>query len=547
MRNTENNYDVVIIGGGLGGLVSGAKLSKEGKKVLLLEQHIVVGGCATTYKRKGYTIEVGLHELDGLDKKDLKTKVFKDLGVFDNIEFIKLPEFYRFKSKDLDIVMPDNDSEAIELLSKKFPSEVRGIKKYFKTMNKIRNEIFRLPESKLLYILLQPVFPVFYPYLSVISSRTTKFFSLLHPLFYIFSMNKIFWRHRTIGGYLDSIIRDENLKLLLTANLKYYSDDPYKMSLLYFSVAQASYYKGGYYIKGGSQKLSDYLARVIRDNGGEVLLNSKVSEIKVKNEFNRNKVCGVKYHKTTDSKKTYNVDCKIVISNSAISNVVKMLPTQIGKSLNNKLEKLENSISLLSIYICFKGRVKDLGNTNYSTFIFGNTKSLKNVYSDSISRIEERDFVFVDYSQIDSGLCDEGKSFGSICLVDYYKEWEGISDKAYKKKKEEIAEAFLSRAETLLPGFKKSIYHYEVGTSKTIERYTLNPGGSVYGFSQTPSQSGIYRFKNKISSIKNLYFASAWTMPGGGFSGAILSGWFCAREILRKNKIENILCKKLKT
>ncbi|OQY03119.1 MAG: hypothetical protein B6I20_05705 [Bacteroidetes bacterium 4572_117] len=54
-------YDIIIIGAGLGGLTAGAKLSKEGKKVLLIEQHYVPGGCATTFKRKGFTFEVGLH------------------------------------------------------------------------------------------------------------------------------------------------------------------------------------------------------------------------------------------------------------------------------------------------------------------------------------------------------------------------------------------------------------------------------------------------------------------------------------------------------
>ena len=43
-------YDVIVIGAGLGGLTAGAKLSGEGKKVLVLEQHDRPGGCATTFK-----------------------------------------------------------------------------------------------------------------------------------------------------------------------------------------------------------------------------------------------------------------------------------------------------------------------------------------------------------------------------------------------------------------------------------------------------------------------------------------------------------------
>ena len=68
-------YDVIIIGGGLGGLTAGSKLAKDGKKVMLVEQHNIPGGCATTFKRRGYTMDVGLHETDGLNETDTKTQI----------------------------------------------------------------------------------------------------------------------------------------------------------------------------------------------------------------------------------------------------------------------------------------------------------------------------------------------------------------------------------------------------------------------------------------------------------------------------------------
>ena len=50
------NYDIIIIGAGLGGLIAGAKLAKSDKKVLVLEQHFKPGGCATIFKRKDFIV-----------------------------------------------------------------------------------------------------------------------------------------------------------------------------------------------------------------------------------------------------------------------------------------------------------------------------------------------------------------------------------------------------------------------------------------------------------------------------------------------------------
>ena len=124
-------YDIIIIGAGLGGLTAGAKLSKSGRKVLLIEQHDRTGGCATTFERKDFTMEVGLHEMDGLHAKDMKTKIFRDLGVFDEVEFLKVPEFYRFINSNYDFVMPHNPDKATKKLIEIFPKEEAGINAYF--------------------------------------------------------------------------------------------------------------------------------------------------------------------------------------------------------------------------------------------------------------------------------------------------------------------------------------------------------------------------------------------------------------------------------
>lgn len=497
-----SEYDYIIIGAGLGGLTAGAKLARSGKKVFLVEQHYLPGGCATVFKRKDYIMEVGLHEMDGLHAEDPKIEIFKDLQIFENIELLKVPELYRFMNDRVDLVLPTNAEQAIKILNQHFPNESAAINAFFERMFEIQKEVMKMSQDKWKVILLYPN-------------------SILLP-----------YGKLTLGGFLDSITNNEDLKLALIGNLQYYHDNPYTLSLVYFCTAQASYFMGGgHFIKGGSQNLSDYLSSLITANNGEVLLSHTVNKIIMKD----NTVIGIEYQKTgrknAEIKQAF---ASTIIANAAVPLVINLLPKENQAILQKKVEKLEVSSSLLSVYIGFKKEVKSLGNQNYATLVFDpSVKNLKDMVLTNQGPFENRNFVFVDYSQIDSALAPKGKSFGVICTVDYLTDWENLSREEYKIKKEEIAQMFFKKLEKLIPGVSKEIDYYEVATCKTITRYTLNPQGSVYGFAQTPRQSGIYRTSNK-SPINNLYFASAWTSPGGGFSGAILSGWNCAQELLKK-------------
>ena len=59
----EDTYDVVVIGAGNGGLSATAYLAQKGLKVLLLEQHNLPGGVATSFVRGRFEFETSLHEL----------------------------------------------------------------------------------------------------------------------------------------------------------------------------------------------------------------------------------------------------------------------------------------------------------------------------------------------------------------------------------------------------------------------------------------------------------------------------------------------------
>jgi all-trans-retinol 13,14-reductase len=477
-------YDVIVVGGGLGGLTAGAKLAREGKRVLLIEQHSQPGGCATTFKRGDYTLEVGLHEMDGPSPRDMKNRIFSELGISDNVQLVKVPEFYRFLCRNIDITIPHHPDEAAAVLKEKFPAETAGIDNYF---GQILNPKRKGADGETL------------PEMSV-------------------------------GEWLDSIISDEDLKLVLLGNLGYFHDDPYSLSMTYYNIAQGSYYGGGgaSFIKGGSQMLSDHLARFIKDHGGEVLLNHIATGLVTEND----EIIGVTYRsKRGRTEDQMTATASEIVMNNAPEIFAPWLPEKYRSGLTAELGKQKTGASLLTVYFGFNGNLASVGNRNYSTFVFDDSVGRQaDILHNNHASFDSRSFTFVDYGIIDSGLAPAGKSVGALCCIDYLSDWEGLPKGEYRRRKEEVADIFIGRMEKILPGFRNLVNYYEVGTAATVKRYTLAPGGAVYGFAQVPSKPAF----DAAALPGNVHIASAWGKTGGGFSGAIFGGYLCAYNILRK-------------
>jgi hypothetical protein len=210
-----------------------------------------------------------------------------------------------------------------------------------------------------------------------------------------------------------------------------------------------------------------------------------------------------------------------------------MLDEPYAGMLKERIAGKTNACSLLNIYLGFKSDVAAFGVKHYSNVIKGDdVKTMKDIYPNNTGDWSNRSFVFVDYNKVDSQLAPPGKSVGVICCADYLKDWDGLSKEDYKAKKEEVAQILLGRLEKQFPGIQESIEYYEVATSKTIKRFTSNTAGSVYGFAQTKEQSATNRLRNNFL-LPNLYFASAWAFPGGGFEGSIMAGFLAALQMDR--------------
>lgn len=485
-------YDAIIIGAGIGGLTAGAKLAKEGKRILIIEQSKNIGGYAATFKRKDAFIEASLHELDGLDSADPKNRIFEDLRITQNIRFVRLPEFYRFVSGQTDLIIPDDFEKAITYLIKIFPEEEKGIRKFFYIILAIRNEILSRHQDK---------------------PNTFKYFNV------------------SLGAFLDQIIKKDILKIALQANIQFYHDDPYSLPLINFALTQGSYLTGGsYYIWGGSASLSNYLGQIINQHGGEIKLNCSVERIITAQGKATGVICNYRDNRIKNVLKFYSKD---IIANLNMPHVFdKLLPRSNKITSRHVLDKIQNSISLSSIYFIFDKDLS-LNNPAYSTYFY-NEKVLKqkNIKQYMNTDYKNRIFSFIDYGKINSGLVMTNERVATACFVDQLANWSSLSKSQYVNKKKEVESIFIDTLNAIFPGLNNHILHHELSTPLTLQRYTKNPFGSCYGFAPNLSQIRLKRISQR-TSVDNLYFASAWSGPGGGFSGAMIGGYCCAEQILK--------------
>ena len=133
LSGDSGEYDVIVIGSGMGGLACGALSAKYGDKVLVLESHIKCGGSAHTFSRmhKGekYSFEVGPSIFEGLDRpslnplrmifdilgEEMPVKTYTGLGYWTPTGYWRFPIGSKQKFEDLLMEQAEDGPKAVEV------------------------------------------------------------------------------------------------------------------------------------------------------------------------------------------------------------------------------------------------------------------------------------------------------------------------------------------------------------------------------------------------------------------------------------------------
>jgi len=507
------SWDAVIIGAGLGGLSCAAAFARQGFKPLVLEQHTIPGGYATTFKRPGgFVFDASLHST-GVGERDGVPNLIDGFPEITDIEFVPHKVLYRAIFPDHDIRVPHKNADGyIKLLIDAFPEEKAGIESLFQTMRGLVSDLGRYQTAGGQVNMAN--FPKEFPYLIKCFNST--------------------W-----GAVLDSQIKDPKLKGVISALWGYFGLPPSKLASLYYILPVIGYLQGGgYYPIGGSQKISDALRRFIEERGGKVLLKTRVESILVKDH-------GAYGVKAADGAEYLG---RVVVSNAnAYDTVHKMMDE--AEYLKAYLARMDTFSVSLSSFQVFLGLKRDLiGEVGIkeSEIFYETGYDAEEGYRQALNaEVEKGGYGLTLYDNLYKGHSPEGKNTLSIITLQGYEPWRkyeadyfaGKKD-AYRAEKERMADVLIKKIEeTLLPGLSKAIEVREVATPLTNLRYTSNTRGAIYGWDQTLDNSEPRRLPHK-TPIKSLYLAGAWTRPGHGYGAVIPSGLQCFAEIMEEWKKE---------
>ncbi len=493
------NVEVAIIGGGLGGLVCGIELSRQGLNTAVFEKEQVGGGYAQNYRKKGYHFDISLHHIGGLKPGQFTHGCLQSLGVLDELQLVESDELFKVELPGFALTLPNNKEGIIKTLSNTFPDEKEGIAALFEFLPKLKNDV---------------VAPVV----------NSNFNTPLHD------RPGAEYINRTYQELLLEFVSDKRLLAVLGQMWSFVGLPPSQSSANYTAAVNASsFIDGEQGIVGGGAALVRKLTGRLRDLGGESFTGNSVDRIIVKD----GKSTGI----VLDSGQVVNARIVISAVNPVYTFNTLLSSNDVSHIYRYRLGNMTPSLSMYTMHMGLDCDPLELG-FNKSSLFFNYSSDLDSAFE----RVLSQDLARTDYSVTNAshlGMSVSPAGCGIVSFVEpaIFDGWFNLDKASYREKKEATKQILLKKYEDRFPGLREHAEAISFLTPATLERSTNNYKGAVFGFAQSVEQSNYKRLSNK-TPVAGLFLTGAWTFAGGGYEGAIASGIQTASVIMAEYKFK---------
>lgn len=471
----KEEYDVIIIGAGIGGLVCGCYLAKAGKKVLIVEKNDKPGGYCTSFKRGIFTIDTAVHSIQNCEQENILYRIFHELDIDHKIKLIRGNPTDTVIIQNHRIDIRNNIDDTINNFQIAFPKEAKAIKEFFHLIN-LKNYVY-------------------------------------------FYSN---YRNKTFKEILDRFFRTKEIKDIFSIFLGNIGSLPNNTSAVTaFILLKQFILSGGYYPKGGMQRIPDSIVEEFYKNGGELLLKERVGKIIIRND----RVCGVELSSRI-------INSKIVISNSDLTytttkllNLDSRCPHSVAKIANAK-----PSYSIFIVYLIIRKKLKNHMAISPGIWCVIDRQIIDKEITFGRNTVMIHPGMFISIAS----MLDDSIIAGDYDVVRIMTSALPNEASFWHKYSEEIARKLIALSKTIIPDLEKIIVHKSIATPLTMRNYTLNRDGAVCGWMNSVEQINDPITKY-LPHFKNLFYVGHWVTEkygNGGVAMAANSGRKVAKAIL---------------
>lgn len=495
----NNNYDIIVIGAGCGGLTAAACAAKEGKKVLLLERHNTPGGFNSSIVRGRFEFEISLNKLCGFSENagsDDLHLIFDELGITKRMQFTDIPNAYRLISKgvegnEINVSLPFGLEKFINAMELYVPGSQKSLTKLFSIADDIENG-FNLLST---------------PDIKEIRKRIKDNPNFVRTAPY--SVNEV----------LEAIGVPLKAREIFNALWLDWGIDCNRMSFVHYFHSMYSYIKNGGCIPTlRSHAISMAIAEAFEDFGGEIRYNTHVSRITFKN----GKASGV-ILRDGERIKARHIICNCSPT-TAFSKMMKK--TDIPVSALKRSNARKYGAKSACVYLGLNRAPKDLGINDYSVIITETADS--SAQFELMKKIETNNALKAVCLNIANPTCSP-ESTTILCLSTIYTDncWENITPENYFNEKDMLAARLIAKYEEATGIIiHNNIEELEVATPVTFARFTNAPQGTTHGYLADDWESIIARVMTEEtdSDTKGLRFCGGWGTQLNGVSASVASG-----------------------
>ena len=494
---SKQKNQVVVVGGGIGGLTAGALLAKGGYQVTIFDQAIVPGGCASTFKRRGFTFDVGATQVAGLEPGGIHHRIFEELEIEPPESSYCDPACAVFLPGETTPINVWRDADKWqEERARQFP----GSEPFWHLLNRLFTASWRFQGR-------DPVLPprsAWDIWQLVSAVRPDTLITVPFTLMTVADALKLYGLHD-----------NQRLKTFLDLQLKLYSQvGTEETALLYaataLAVSQAP--QGLFHLQGSMQTLSDRLVAGLEKYGGKLLMRHSVEQI----HSSSGQVTGVTVRNRQG--KTWTEAADQVVANVTTQDLVRLTDDPKLHNYQRRVEKLPQPSGAFVIYLGVKREAIPPDCPPHLQFLY---------HEDEV--IGENNSLFVSVSKPGDGRAPDGQATliaSSFTDVDLW--WRNNQD--YEQIKQQYTTEAIARLNSYFDLTPENIVHTEAATPRTFANFTAREKGIVGGLGQRIKTFGPFGFANR-TPVKNLWLVGDSTHPGEGTAGVSYSALTVTRQI----------------